>query len=122
MPISSFHKVKVNLCVTENKLQRCIWLDAISSLIRYSYSVADPGFPVGGSVDLVGGGGLDSQGGYVSKIPYVKTKESGPLGWGHALGICRYEPLHRIASFFVSFDILSITFLIFWIELPNFAE
>ena len=33
--------------------------------------VADPGFPVGG---------VDSRGGYVSKILYVKTKESGPLG------------------------------------------
>ena len=27
-----------------------------------------------------GGGGVDSRGGYVSKILYVKTKESGPLG------------------------------------------
>ena len=34
-------------------------------------AVADPGFPVGG---------VDSQGGYVSKILYVKTKEFGPLG------------------------------------------
>ena len=32
-----------------------------------------------GSVDLVGGGGMESRGGYVSKILYVKTKESGPL-------------------------------------------
>ena len=43
-------------------------------------SVADPGFPVGG-------GGVDSRGGYVSKILYVKMKESGPLGGacaGHA--------------------------------------
>ena len=29
---------------------------------------------------------MDSQGGYVSKILYVKTKESGPLG-GHVLGM-----------------------------------
>ena len=35
-------------------------------------AVADPGFPVGGDVE--------SRGGYVSKILYVKTKESGPLG------------------------------------------
>ena len=44
-------------------------------------SVADPGFPIGG-VDLVGGGGggVDSRGSYVSKILYVKMKESGPLG------------------------------------------
>ena len=40
-------------------------------------SVADPGFPVG-DVDLVGG--MDSRGGYVSQIFYVKMKESGPLG------------------------------------------
>ena len=33
-------------------------------------SVADPGFPVGG---------VDSRGGYVSKILLVETKESGPL-------------------------------------------
>ena len=32
-----------------------------------------------GAVDLVGGG-MDSRGGYVSKILCVKTKESGPLG------------------------------------------
>ena len=47
--------------------------------------VSDPGFPVGG-VDLVVGG-VDSQGGYVLKILYVKTKESGSLGGacaGHA--------------------------------------
>ena len=42
-------------------------------------SVADPGFPVGGGVNLVGGS-VDSRGGYVSKILYVKTKELGPLG------------------------------------------
>ena len=41
-------------------------------------TVADPGFPVGG-VDLVREG-VDSRGGYVSKILYVKTKESRPLG------------------------------------------
>ena len=42
--------------------------------------MADPGFPIGG-VDLVGGG-VDSRGGYVLKILYVKPKESGPLGGG----------------------------------------
>ena len=45
--------------------------------------VADPGFPVGGGVDFVGG--VDSRGGYVSKILYVKTKELGPL-WGGVPG------------------------------------
>ena len=38
-------------------------------------------------MDLIGGG-LDSRGGYVSKILYVKTKESGPLG-----GMHRVRPL-----------------------------
>ena len=42
------------------------------------YTVADPGFPIGGGVDLMGG--HDSRGGYVSKILYVETKESGSLG------------------------------------------
>ena len=36
-------------------------------------------------MDLVGRG-VDSQGSYVSKILYVKTKELGPLGGGHAPG------------------------------------
>ena len=34
-------------------------------------------------MDLVGGG-VDSRGGYVSKILYVKMKELGPLGGAHA--------------------------------------
>ena len=49
-------------------------------LATKSNSVADPGFPVGG---------VDSQGSYISKILYVKTKESGPLG-----GVCRARPLN----------------------------
>ena len=40
-------------------------------------------------MDLVEGG-VDSQGGYVSKILYVKTKELGPLGGGG--GACRAHP------------------------------
>ena len=50
------------------------------------YSVADPGFPVG----MGRGprrGGMDSRGGYISKIMYVKMKESGPLG-----GVRRARP------------------------------
>ena len=43
-----------------------------------SIAVADPGFPLGGRGPRKGG--MDSQGGYVSKILYVETKESGPLG------------------------------------------
>ena len=45
--------------------------------------MADPGFPVGGGVDLIGGA-VDPRGGYVSKILHVKTKESGPVGGAHA--------------------------------------
>ena len=41
-----------------------------------------------GGVDLLGGG-VDSRGGYVSKIFYVKTKELGPLGGARA----RHAPL-----------------------------
>ena len=37
-------------------------------------AVADPGLPIGGR------GGMNSRGSYISKILYVKTKESGPLG------------------------------------------
>ena len=48
-------------------------------------SVADPGFPVGGTWTSKGGD-VDSRGGYVSKILYVETKESGPLGGGGVPG------------------------------------
>ena len=41
-------------------------------------SVADPGFPIGGCQPHRGG--TNSRGGFISKILYVKTKESGPLG------------------------------------------
>ena len=44
----------------------------------------DPGFPVGGAPTRRGG--ANSRGGYVSKILYVKTKESGPLGGARAGG------------------------------------
>ena len=68
-------------------------------------AVADPGFPVGGDVD--------SRGGYVLKILYVETKESGPLG-GRAPGtppldppmhcimtdICSLRPLPYLDGFF----------------------
>ena len=48
-------------------------------------AVADPGFPVGGGVDLVRGA-VDPRGGYVLKILHVKMKESGPVGGGRAPG------------------------------------
>ena len=43
-----------------------------------------------GGMDLVGGG-MDSRGGYVLKILYVKMKESGPLG-GRAPGSASVDP------------------------------
>ena len=63
------------------KLQaKTIWLFVLgeaSKKLKLWSPVADPGFPVGGGVDLVGGA-VDPRGGYVSKILHVKTKESGP--------------------------------------------
>ena len=61
---------------------------AVCILVRKQHynTVVDPGFLLGG-VDLVGGG-MDSQGSYVSKILYVKMKELGPLG-----GTCQVRPL-----------------------------
>ena len=53
--------------------------------------VADPGFSVGGGVDLVGGA-VDPRGGYVSKILHVKTKESGPVGGGARAGRGPLDP------------------------------
>ena len=57
-----------------NNLYKMLWV-----------AVADPGFPVGGGVDLIGGA-VDPRGGYVSKILHVKTKESGPMGGGARAG------------------------------------
>ena len=42
--------------------------------------MAGPGFPAGGGAWTSWGGGADSRDGYVSKILYIETKESGPLG------------------------------------------
>ena len=50
-----------------------------------------------GGVDLVGRG-VDFPGGYVSKILYVKTKESGPLG-----GVRRARPLDPPMCFSLSY-------------------
>ena len=49
------------------------------------FAVADPGFPVEGGLDLVGGG-VDTRGVYISKILYVKMKELGPLGGDAGIG------------------------------------
>ena len=52
--------------------------------LDYSH-LEDPGFPVGGHG--LGRGAIDPQGGYVSKVLHVKTKESGSIGgcmcWVH---------------------------------------
>ena len=48
--------------------------------------MGDPGFPVRGRRPRRGG--VDSRGGYVLKILYAETKESGPLG-----GVSRAYPL-----------------------------
>ena len=45
----------------------------------------------------MGGGGVDSRGGYVSNILYVKTKESGPLG----IRQCDVKAPHNMAYFSV---------------------
>ena len=45
--------------------------------LHFHWRIQD--FPYGGHQPRRGGG-ADSQGGYVSKILYVETKESGPLG------------------------------------------
>ena len=52
-------------------------------------AVADPGFPVGGD-NLVGS--VYYRGGYVSKILYVETKESGPLRGGGCAGHVPLDP------------------------------
>ena len=57
--------------------------------------MADPGFPVGGGVDLVGGA-VDPRGSYVSKILHVKTKESGPVGGGARAGRAPPRPANDI--------------------------
>ena len=57
----------------------------MDSYEKFNLAVADPGFPVGGAVDLVGGA-VDPRGGYVSKILHVKMKESGPVRGGRAPG------------------------------------
>ena len=41
-------------------------------------AVADPGFPIGGGMDVIGG--LYSQCRYISESLYVKMKESAPVG------------------------------------------
>ena len=50
-----------------------------------TYTVCSGGSRISrrGGVDLVGGG-VDSRGGYISKILYVKMKELGPLGGARA--------------------------------------
>ena len=65
-----------------------------------SFLVADPGVPAGGAVD--------SRGEYVSKILYVETKESGPLG-----GTCAGHAPSRSAS---AFHKISLSWLVSQME------
>ena len=46
--------------------------------------MADPGFPVGGGVDPLGG--VDPRHGHFSPKIYVKVKELGPIGGVDLLG------------------------------------
>ena len=60
-------------------MQVCTRNDVVNVIgqLDNSLAVADPEIPVGGRGPCMGG--VDSRGGYVSKILYVKMKESGPL-------------------------------------------
>ena len=68
-----------------------------------------------GGVDLVGGG-VDSRGGYVSKILYVETKESGPVGGGRAPGT---PPRSANAAYY---DQCNLNFMLSLTSLLNFQE
>ena len=68
-----------------------VWKDSVNQTYKHNYSgivhktkqkiPCSGGSRISrrGGVDLVGGG-VDSRGGYISKILYVETKESGPVG------------------------------------------
>ena len=56
--------------------------------------MADPGFLVGGA--SISWGGVDSRGGYVLKILYVKTKETRPLEGVCVPGTPLDPPMMRI--------------------------
>ena len=73
--------------------------------------MADPGFPVG-VFDLVAGG-VDSRGGYISKILYVEMKESGPLG-----GVRWARPIDPPMILSTNIDVAScyVTANLRWIE------
>ena len=54
-------------------------------------------------MDLIGGG-VDFQGGYISKILYVKTKELGPLG-GACAGCTPLDPPMGMLFKYISINI-----------------
>ena len=77
-------------------------------------AVADPGFPVGGGRGPRRGG-VDSRGGYVSKILYVKMKEFGPLGGacaGHApyrsANVLAHHEISVLLDFLLRFELIQI--------------
>ena len=80
------------------------------------HTVADPRFPIGARGPRRGG--MESQGGYVSKILYVETKESGPLGGG----VCRACPsldspmtyVNHIKMFDLNSKYIALGFLLFY--------
>ena len=68
-----------------------IWVPLYVVSIKFGHSaVADTGFPMGGRP--LRRGGADSRGGFVLKILFVETKESGPLGWGTCAGHAPLDP------------------------------
>ena len=71
------------------EMSHIVFLTKVSNYT--SETVADPGFPVGGGVDLVRGA-VDPRGSYVSKILHVKMKESGPVGGGARAGRAPLDP------------------------------
>ena len=65
--------------------------------------MADPGFPVGGAWTSLEGG-VDSLGGYISKILYVETKECGPFGgvrWARLLDPPMFKVMYSVATIYV---------------------
>ena len=75
----------MRLAIQIPKTRQLKW--SLCNEIHFTWNaVANSGFPVLGGVDLVGRGGVDTRGGYVSKMLYVETTESGALG-GRAPGM-----------------------------------
>ena len=59
-------------------------------LETFPFSVADPGFPVGGGANPLGGANLQSV--HFSAKTYAKTKEMDPVGGGHVPAVPPLDP------------------------------